>query len=88
MYNPLNEYPRLREYAYLFQWIVNLILLVIGIVLTALGMSPMWWVIAQLVANGVWGYLGLTAQANVTGNDPTGRSLNTGGGGRGAHSVR
>lgn len=77
MYNPLNRYPRLREFAYAFQWIVNLILLVIGIVLTAQGLSPLWWVITQLVANGVWGYLGLTAQSNVTGTDADGHRITT-----------
>jgi hypothetical protein len=77
MYNPLNKYPKIREGAYIFQWSTNLVLLVIGIVLTAQGLSPLWWVITQLVANGVWGYLGLTAQNNVTGNDIEGKPVTT-----------
>jgi len=76
-YNPLNKYPKVREGAYAFQWITNLVLLVIGIVLTAQGLSPLWWVITQLVANGVWGYLGLTAQGNVTGTDAEGNQITT-----------
>jgi hypothetical protein len=82
MYNPLNRYPKVREYAYLFQWVVNLILLIIGIILTAMGLSPLWWVITQLVANGLWGYLGLTAQGNVTGTDAVGNRIE-----RGAHEA-
>lgn len=65
-YNPLNEYPKLRKAAYAFQWVVNLVLGIIAIVLATLGDSPMWFLITGAVFNFVWSYTGLTAQANVT----------------------
>lgn len=64
-YNPLTEYPGLRKFAYLLQWVVNLILGVIAIVLTAKGLSPEWFIITTGALNFVWTYLGLTAQARV-----------------------
>lgn len=66
--NPLDSRPKLREAAYLIQWIVNLVLGIASIVLVALSQNPLWWVIVQAVFNFVWTYLGITAQSNVTQN--------------------
>ena len=63
--NPINEYPALRRALYLVQWIVNLALGATAVVLTALGESPLWYVITTGVFNFVWTYTGLTAQANT-----------------------
>ena len=63
--NPLEEHPAARRVAYYIQWTVNLILGVIAVVLTTLGESPLWFVIATGVANFVWTYTGLTAAQNV-----------------------
>ena len=64
--NPLDAHPQARRIAYFIQWTVNLILGAIAVVLTTLGESPLWYVIATGVANFLWSYTGLTAQANVT----------------------
>lgn len=58
-------YPSARRTAYTVQWIVNGIMGVVAIVLTALGLSPTWWIITQAVINFVWTYTGLVAQANT-----------------------
>lgn len=63
--NPLNEYPGLRKAAYLIQWVVNLILGIMAVVLTSLGESPLWFVITTGAFNFVWSYTGLTAQTNT-----------------------
>jgi drug/metabolite transporter (DMT)-like permease len=65
--NPLNEYPTLRKAAYIFQWVANLILGVLGIVFLNDNTpgTPSWFVMAGLVGAFVWSYTGLTAQQNV-----------------------
>jgi hypothetical protein len=64
--NPLNEYPTIRRYAYLFQWVVNLALGILGIVfLNIYTQMPEWFLITGLVFNFLWSYTGLTAQQNV-----------------------
>lgn len=63
--NPLDSYPNLRRILYVVQWLTNLVLGIVSIVLVALGDNPMWWVIVQAVFNFVWTYTGLTAQTNV-----------------------
>ena len=68
-YNPINEYPALRKHLYLVQWVVNLALGVTGIVLAAQNESPMWFIITGSVFNFVWTYSGLTARANVVGDE-------------------
>lgn len=62
---PLEQYPQIRKHLYLVQWVVNLVLGVLGVVLTALGDSPLWYVIATAAFNFVWTYTGLTASANT-----------------------
>lgn len=65
--NPLNDHPTARKYAYLFQWVVNLAMGVLGIIYLNdnAGGIPHWYVVAGLVFNFIWSYTGLTAQANV-----------------------
>jgi hypothetical protein len=64
--NPLNEYPKVRKAAYIFQWAVNLVLGVLGIVfLNTYDEVPEWFIIAGLVFNFIWSYTGLTAQQNM-----------------------
>lgn len=63
--NPLDLYPNLRRVLYIAQWVVNLILGVIAVVLTALGESPTWFIIVGAVFNFVWSYTGITAQTNT-----------------------
>lgn len=63
--NPLEMYPRVRRWLYLAQWVVNLLLGAIAVVLTTLGESPLWYVIATGVFNFVWSYTGITAQSNT-----------------------
>lgn len=63
--NPLDNYPAVRRAAYFVQWVVNLSLGVVGIVLTANGESPQWFIITGAVFNFVWTYTGLTAQVNT-----------------------
>lgn len=63
--NPLEQYPAIREKLYIVQWLVNLVLGALGIVLVTLGESPLWYVITTAVFNFVWSYTGLTAQQNV-----------------------
>lgn len=70
--NPLNQYPKARKVAYAIQWVVNGIMGIIGIILTAnygLDGVPAWYVTANLVFNFVWTYTGLTAQSNVSDPD-------------------
>lgn len=64
--NPLDSHPQARRIAYFVQWTVNLVLGATAVVLTTLGESPLWYVIATGVANFLWSYTGLTAQTNVT----------------------
>lgn len=64
--NPFDLYPGARKAAYFIQWLSNLILGIVSIVLVALGENPMWWIITQAVFNFIWSYTGLTAQANVS----------------------
>lgn len=68
--NPLDSYPRVREVAYLFQWLVNGVLVIAGVVFATLGTAledlPSWYVLTLAIAPALWTYLGLTAQHNVT----------------------
>jgi hypothetical protein len=63
--NPLDLYPKVRNYLYLAQWIVNLILGVTGVVLTSLAQSPLRFVIVGSVFNFIRTYTGIVAKANV-----------------------
>lgn len=74
MQNPLDSRPQLRERLYLVQWLVNLIVGVAGIVLTALGLAPSWFTIAVSALSFVWTYLGLTASSNVQQGAPDARA--------------
>lgn len=67
--NPFDLYPGARKALYVLQWIVNLVLGIIAIILTALGRSPEWFVITGAVFNFVWTYTGITAQANTPASD-------------------
>lgn len=89
-YNPIDSNPKLRTLLYQIQWVVNLAMGAVGIVLAAtqggVGDIPPWFVTANLVFNFVWTYTGLTAHANVqqgptpvqvvTGGDPGSPSVN------------
>lgn len=63
--NPLEQYPQARKALYMVQWVVNLALGIVAIVLTTQGQSPEWFVITGAVFNFVWTYTGLTAASNV-----------------------
>lgn len=72
--NPLAEYPEVRKYLYLAQWVINLAMGVLGIVLSMNGDGitdlPEWYLVTSLVLAFVWSYTGITAQTNV-GATPT-----------------
>lgn len=63
--NPLEQYPSIRKNLYIAQWLVNLVLGCIAVVLTIMGNSPMWYVITTAVFNFIWSYTGMTAQSNT-----------------------
>ena len=67
--NPLDRYPSIRAALYMIQWVVNGVLVIAGVVFTALGTSldalPSWYVLALAIAPVLWTYLGLTAQGNT-----------------------
>lgn len=67
--NPLDRYPSVRAALYLFQWVVNGVLTIAGVVFVSLGTPldslPQWYVLALAVAPALWTYLGITAQANT-----------------------
>lgn len=93
-YNPLNRHPKVREVALGAQWAVTGVQTVLSALFAFMYGTPADWPVVFLgslaVAPVLWAYLGVTAQGNVTGNDPAGYKLPTtqGGGGSGAHSVR
>ena len=68
--NPLDAYPELRKYLYMFQWVVNAVVTVAGAVFLIQGTSmddlPEWYVLTVGVAPVLWTVLGITAQTNVT----------------------
>lgn len=76
--NPLHDYPQARKALYLAQWAINLVMGVLGIVLSVNGDGvtdlPAWFLTTGLVLNFVWTYTGITARANVhqapEGGDP------------------
>jgi hypothetical protein len=61
----LEQYPEIRKYAYLAQWIINGIMGVIAVVLLIKDLNPEWFVIATAVFNFLWTYTGLQAQTNT-----------------------
>lgn len=67
--NPLDQYPAIRSALYMFQWVVNGVLLIAGVVFATLGVSiddlPRWYVLALAIAPALWTYLGITAQSNT-----------------------
>lgn len=63
--NPLESYPKIREYLYMLQWFVNLILGAIAVILTIQNLSPAWFIMTTAVLNFIWTYTGLTAQQNT-----------------------
>lgn len=68
--NPLNKYPKIREYLYLLQWLVNGVLAVAAVVFLVQGRNledvPTWYAYAVAIGPVLWTYLGITAQTNVT----------------------
>lgn len=64
-YNPLDANPKVRSALYLVQWLWNLAFGIAGIVLLALGLEPLWFIIAGSVASFVWTYTGLAAKRHV-----------------------
>ncbi len=66
--NFLSQHPEIRSALYAVQWGVNLVLGCIAVVLSILGSSPLWFVIAAGVTNFIWSYTGLTAERNVQPN--------------------
>lgn len=67
--NPLNRYPKMREYLYLLQWTVTGIQTVASATLAfVLGEPenwPQWYLATLAVAPVLWTYLGVTAKTNV-----------------------
>lgn len=77
--NPLNKYPKVREFALLIQWITTGLTTVGGVVLAGIydgvDQIPGWYNVVVMVLAALWTYTGLTAQGNVTGTDPNGYQL-------------
>ncbi|MGY0390827.1 hypothetical protein ACWZJV_27960 [Nocardioides sp. WG-D5] len=77
--NPLNKYPKVREFALMIQWITTGLTTVGGIALAGIydGVDriPGWYNVAVMGLAALWTYTGLTAQGNVTGTDPEGYQL-------------
>lgn len=71
--NPLDQYPEVRKYLYMLQWVANGVLAVAGAVFLFNGTDmddlPQWYVIACGVAPVLWTYLGITAQTNIHDSD-------------------
>lgn len=68
--NPLDQYPQVRRYLYMLQWVANGVLAVAGAYFAASSAGvddlPHWYVLTLAVAPVLWTYLGVTAQSNVT----------------------
>ena len=73
--NPLDNMPGLRKALYFVQWVINGVTGVLGIVYTAQGESPAWYVLTVACLAFVWTYAGITAQGNVQGKTPEGKDL-------------
>lgn len=77
--NPLNKYPKVREFALMVQWITTGLTTVGGIALAGIydGVDriPGWYNVAVMGLAALWTYTGLTAQGNVTGTDANGYQL-------------
>lgn len=79
MYNPLNDYPEVRRWLLLVQWLTTGATTVGGVALTGIyGLDdiPGWYNVTVMTLAALWTYTGFTAQNNVTGNDETGRPIN------------
>lgn len=64
--NPLSNYPEVRKYLYLAQFIIAGVILLISVGFAAAGMDfPTWYVVTSAVASAAWSYLGLTAATNT-----------------------
>lgn len=68
--NPLDNYPGVRKALYLIQWLVNGVTGVMGIIFTAQGESPAWYVLTVACLAFLWTYAGITAQSNVQTSSP------------------
>lgn len=68
--NPLDQYPGVRRYLYMVQWVANGVLAVAGAYFAASSAGvddlPHWYVLTLAVAPVLWTYLGVTAQSNVS----------------------
>lgn len=83
-YNPLNRYPKIREFALAFQWLVTGAQVLLGAMFLYsygdnLDRWPTWFLASLAVAPALWTYLGITAQGNVTGTDINGYKVPTAG---------
>lgn len=65
--NPLDSYPGVRKALYLVQWLVNLVMGVLGIVFLNDNLDgvPTQYTLAGLILAFVWTYTGITAQTNT-----------------------
>lgn len=69
--NPLDNLPYVRKALYFVQWVANGVIGVLGIVFTAKGDSPAWFILTVACLAFLWTYAGITAQTNVaTPDDP------------------
>jgi uncharacterized membrane protein YhdT len=68
--NPLDQYPEMRKYLYMFQWIVNAVVTIAGAYFlidgTPMDDLPQWYVLTVGIAPVLWTVLGITAQTNVS----------------------
>jgi hypothetical protein len=72
--NFLNDYPKVRKYLYLVQWLVNGVFAVLGAYFVAtqtpVDALPEWYVVPLAVLPVLWTYLGLQAGANTPASEP------------------
>jgi ABC-type thiamin/hydroxymethylpyrimidine transport system permease subunit len=73
VYNPLNKYPKIREYLYGVWWAASGVVGGFGVYYAATpGQIPAEYNVAVLIVSFAGVYLGFTAQRNVTGTDTQG----------------
>lgn len=64
--NPLDNYPQVRKYLYVVQYLVNGVITVAGAYYVLSHQTPQqWYVIVAGLGPVLWTYLGLTASKNV-----------------------
>lgn len=67
MNNPLDNYPQIRKFLYLVQWITTGLTGAAAIYFTAINEDPQWFKVLIAMLAFIWTYTGITAQQNVPG---------------------